>query len=328
MKQNYIYRIISQFFNNSYLPSIDEKVQKWIIDNTWTIEKDNALKTVWDTIQTKPNENTNTSLSKVKNTIQLIEYKQNHSRKTGVWLSYAAIFVPAILLLGSYFYINREPKMIEVLTSNNEQKECVLSDGTTIFLNSGSKIIYPSKFEETKRIVTLEGEAYFIVARNPTKPFIVQTHLLSVKVLGTKFNVSAYPIDDKASTTLNSGSVQVNIKKGDNDEPYILEPNQQIIYNKIDKSVSITKTTDERAGWKEGFLIFQEATFNDIMNTLQRRFNVSIKYDKQNFTNEPYTIKFINNENVVNILNVLQEITGNFNYKIEGKDVFIYNQKK
>lgn len=299
-----------------------------MINDTWTGEKNNALKNVWDTIETKPNENTNTSLGKVINTIQLIEHKQVQVRKRRIWLSCAAILLPVILLLGSYFYINKEPKMIEVLTSNNEQKKCLLSDGTTILLNSGSKIVYPSKFKETERIVTLEGEAYFTVAHNATKPFIVQTHSLSVKVLGTTFNVSAYPTDDKVSATLNSGSVQVDIKKGDNDESYMLEPNQQIAYSKIDKSVSVNPVTNEAVGWKEGVLIFQEATFNDIMHTLQRRFNVSIKYDKQKFTHEPYTLKFMNNENLVNILTVLQEITGNFNYKIEGKYVFIYNQKE
>ena len=327
MKQNYIYRVISQFYTHSHLPSIEEKVQKWIISDEWTTEKNDAFKIVWDTIQTIPNENTHKSLDCVKNTIGMIEDKQKKSRKISSWLNYAAIVFPIILFSGVSFYINQHLKMIEVRTSNNEQKECVLPDGTAVLLNSGSKITYPSHFKDTVRVVELEGEAYFTVTHDRKKTFIVQTRSLSVKVLGTQFNVSAYPTDDRTTATLNSGSLQVNIKRSRKDDTYILTPNQQISYNKIAKSVSVDTVENGNPGWKDGLLIFQDATFNDIMNTLQRRFNISIAYNKQKFKSELYTVRFVNNENITEIFKILQEVAEDFNYKIEGNKITIVKKE-
>ena len=233
----------------------------------------------------------------------------------------AAVIIPVLLLAGGYFYMNREVKMITVFTSNNEQKEYTLPDGTTIRLNSGSKISYPSRFKDTTRAITLEGEAYFSVTGNPKKPFIVRTGSLSVRVLGTKFNISAYPGNDKTVATLNSGSIQVNIREKENDSNYILKPNQQIIYSKIDRSVLVNTVTEETVGWKEGLLIFQDATFNDIMSTLQRRFDVSIEYAEQEFPNIPCTVKFVHHESLTEILNVLQEVIGDFGYTIQNNKV-------
>lgn len=102
--------------------------------------------------------------------------------------------------------------MIEVITSSNQQKQCTLSDGTTILLNSCTKVTYPSEFKDSVRVVTLVGEAYFSVASDAAKPFIVKTKDLSVRVLGTQFNISAYPSDDRTIATLNRGKIQVDIQ--------------------------------------------------------------------------------------------------------------------
>ncbi|WP_455585254.1 FecR family protein [Bacteroides sp.] len=323
MKENYIYQILKQFFVNSYPPEIESKVQKWIIKDKWSAEKNNAMSAIWDEIEIPPNDNTYRALDRVKNTIRQIESKKKHLKMRRILLGSAAVIIPVLLLLGSYFYINQDVKMIEVITSSNQQKQCTLSDGTTILLNSCTKIIYPSKFKDTTRVVTLEGEAYFSVASDATKPFIVKTSDLSVKVLGTKFNISAYPTNDRTITTLNSGKIQVNIQSKKTDSKYILKPNQEIVFNKIDKSVLINTVTDENASWKDGSLVFQDATFNDILNTIERRYGVTIDYNKQEFLNMPYTIKFLNNESLEDVLNILQEIVGGFEYKKENSRITI-----
>ena len=317
MEKNYIYRVLERFFNDSFPPATTRKVQEWLTDKRWTAEKDRALQTIWDGVQASPDASTYQSLERVKTTIRLLESK----KRTRIWIKCAAVMIPVLLLLGGYFSMNREVKMLTVFTSNKEQKECTLPDGTTIRLNSGSKITYPSKFKDTTRIVTLEGEAYFAVTGNPKQPFIVKTGSLSVKVLGTKFNISAYPGNDKAVATLNSGSIQVDTREGEGDSRYILIPNQQIIYNKTDRSVLVNTVTEETVGWKDGLLIFQDATFNDIMNTLQRRFDVSIEYDKQIFPNVTCTVKFVHHESLTEILNVLQDVIRDFDYTIQNKKV-------
>lgn len=205
MKENYIYQILKQFFVNSYPPEIEEKVQKWIINDKWTTEKNKAMSTIWDEVEIAPNDNTYKALDRVKNRIKQIEHSKKHFRIRRVLLGSAAVIIPILLILGSYIYLNQDVQMIEVVTASNQQKQCRLADGTTIVLNSCTKITYPSKFKDTTRVVTLEGEAYFSVASDAEKPFIVKTSNLSVRVLGTKFNISAYPTNDRTIATLNSG---------------------------------------------------------------------------------------------------------------------------
>lgn len=321
MKENYIYQILKQFFLNSYPPEIESKVQKWIIKEKWTAEKNNAMSAIWDEIEIPPNNNTYKALERVKNTIRQIESKKKRLKMRRVLLGSAAVIIPILLLLGGYFYISQDVKMVEVLTSTNQQKQCTLSDGTTILLNSCSKVTYPSEFKDSVRVVTLIGEAYFSVASDVTKPFIVKTKDLSVRVLGTQFNISAYPSDDRTITTLNSGKIQVDIQAEKADSRYILKPNQEIVFNKIDKSVLINIVTDKNIGWKDGSLVFQDDTFNDIVNSIERRFGVTIEYDKQGFSNTPYTLKFVNNESLEDVLNILQDVVGGFEYKKENSKI-------
>lgn len=320
MKENYIYQILKQFFLNSYPPEIESKVQKWIIKEKWTAEKNNAMSAIWDEIEIPPNNNTYKALERVKNTIRQIESKKKRLKMRRVLLGSAAVIIPVLLLLGGYFY-SQDVKMVEVLTSTNQQKQCTLSDGTTILLNSCSKVTYPSEFKDSVRVVTLIGEAYFSVASDVTKPFIVKTKDLSVRVLGTQFNISAYPSDDRTITTLNSGKIQVDIQAEKADSRYILKPNQEIVFNKIDKSVLINTVTGKNIGWKDGSLVFQDDTFNDIVNSIERRFGVTIEYDKQGFSNIPYTLKFVNNESLEDVLNILQDVVGGFEYKKENSKI-------
>lgn len=320
MKENYIYQILKQFFLNSYPPEIESKVQKWIIKEKWTAEKNNAMSAIWDEIEIPPNNNTYKALERVKNTIRQIESKKKRLKMRRVLLGSAAVIIPILLLLGGYFY-SQDVKMVEVLASTNQQKQCTLSDGTTILLNSCSKVTYPSEFKDSVRVVTLIGEAYFSVASDVTKPFIVKTKDLSVRVLGTQFNISAYPSDDRTITTLNSGKIQVDIQAEKADSRYILKPNQEIVFNKIDKSVLINTVTGKNIGWKDGSLVFQDDTFNDIVNSIERRFGVTIEYDKQGFSNIPYTLKFVNNESLEDVLNILQDVVGDFEYKKENSKI-------
>lgn len=328
MKSDYISRVIAQFFTHSYPPKTVDEVQKWIVDEKWTTEKDRSLYTIWNELQIQPDKSLYASLEKVKSTIGMKDAVRKRSAVSLKWLRYAAVVISILLLSGGYLYINREVRMIEVITLSSEQKQCTLPDGTVVQLNSCSKLIYPSGFSDTIRTVELVGEAYFSVAPDAVKPFIVKTNHLSVKVLGTKFNICAYPTDDRSTATLNSGKIQVDVRAGQIDSRYVLKPSQQIVYNKTDESVLINTVPTGSISWKEGKLIFQESTFNDIMNTLERRYNVIIHYDKKLFANDSYSVKFINNEDVRQILNVLQDVVGGFEYEIRNNEITLIKKEE
>ena len=275
MKENYIYQILKQFFVNSYPPEIEEKVQKWIINDKWTTEKNKAMSAIWDEVEIAPNDNTYKALDRVKNRIKQIEHSKKHFRIRRVLLGSAAVIIPILLILGSYIYLNQDVQMIEVVTASNQQKQCTLADGTTIVLNSCTKITYPSKFNDTTRVVTLEGEAYFKVTKNKARPFVVKSQGQEIKVLGTSFNVRNRPNEDLAETTLISGAVSLCFN---NDSvPVRLNPNEQITYSKSNQSIrKDTVVAHEYIAWTTEKMTFDNDRFTDVISYLEDKYQLQI----------------------------------------------------
>lgn len=158
--------------------------------------------------------------------------------------------------------------------------DLVLSDGTHVFLNSGTSLRYPIKFIAGEpRDVFLRGEAYFDVIKDEKHPFIVHADKMEVEVLGTKFNVSYYSEDESINTVLVQGSVGLNHDEIDSTStPILLTPGYKAEWDKLSSEISIEKVdTRIYTAWIEGKLIFRNTTFRQIRNTLTRHYNVTIK---------------------------------------------------
>ncbi|MFI2742780.1 FecR family protein [Zhouia sp. PK063] len=159
---------------------------------------------------------------------------------------------------------------------NGKQFELILSDGTKIHLNSGSKLSYPANFKTMGlREVTLNGEAYFEVAHDKTRPFIVHSDSLNIQVLGTKFNVNNYPENKNVRTVLVEGSVQLS--SVEKEKPTLLNPGYKASWNKEAKNIKFTAVnTSIYTAWMQGRLIFENTPFKRIRKILERKFNVVI----------------------------------------------------
>ena len=156
-----------------------------------------------------------------------------------------------------------------------------LSDGTLVHINAGSKLMYPSFFDGEKRKVYLVGEGYFEVTHNPDKPFVVETTDLKIEVLGTKFNISAYPSDNAIETVLVDGKVHVK-KSGINifGKDYILSPNQCANYNSVNSKISITNVdVTDYVSWHLGFLRFKSQELSQIVSKIERYYKISINFN-------------------------------------------------
>lgn len=153
-----------------------------------------------------------------------------------------------------------------------------LSDNTKVFLNAGSKLVYPSEFKGDKREVLLSGEAFFEVSKNKNKPFIVKTSSLAIKVLGTKFNISAYSEDIDIKTVLVEGAVAV--RKNDAgifDQGIYMKPNQLVSFNKKSEVFSTREAdTEIYTLWKDGMLKFQDEELKNIIHKLERFYDLHI----------------------------------------------------
>lgn len=152
-----------------------------------------------------------------------------------------------------------------------------LHDGTTIWLNSQTHVRYPMYFGQDERRLYLEGEAYFEVAHDSDRPFIVETGGQSITVLGTEFNVSAYPDESNVITTLASGSVSVS----SGSDHALLVPGQQALLDKASGNFSVYKVDISNiVAWKDGYIVIEELTLEQIMNKLSRWYGVEYTIDE------------------------------------------------
>ncbi len=177
----------------------------------------------------------------------------------------------------------KEPAIISqlVMPYGNSSK-VVLNDNTVVWLNAGSRLIYPSEFSEKKREVVLFGEAFFDVSKDDKRPFLVKTTSVEIKVLGTEFNVSAYPEDNLIQTVLRTGSVAIRrIGAEKNDNGIILKPNQMASFDKNTNQAEVsTVNTDFYTSWTDGLLSFENRDLNRIIKSLERYYNINIQFEK------------------------------------------------
>lgn len=197
-----------------------------------------------------------------------------------------------------------------------------LSDGTLVYLNSGSTLKYPVKFLNGKsREVFLDGEAYFVVSKDKNHPFIVNANEISTQVYGTEFNISSYKNDTNLDIVLVEGSIGVynNLK---NEKQLLLVPNEKASFNKKDlKFAKETVDAKNFIAWKDGVLLFENATFESIVKKLERNYNVSIQ---NNFTSLN-TVKFsgtFDTETIDEIVKAFQAYKS-FNYTITDNQIII-----
>lgn len=167
--------------------------------------------------------------------------------------------------------------------------ELTLTDGTHVKLNSKSELIYPDNFTDHTREVTLIGEAYFDVAKDASKPFIVKANGIDVKVLGTSFNVSCYEKQSTIETTLVEGKVAVILP--DRKEE-VITPSQQLVFNKI-KQTSTTATVDTRiyTSWINNKLIFKNERIDVILSKLQYWYSFEYEYDTESIKESRFSLE-------------------------------------
>lgn len=168
------------------------------------------------------------------------------------------------------------PESVVLSTPPGGQYRISLPDGTNVWVNAASSIRYPVRFTGAKRTVELSGEAYFEVAKNPDMPFVVQSGKQELAVLGTRFNVSAYPEDKKVITTLVEGSIKVTPEPGS--ESRLLVPGQQSILNLNGGNFSVRKVdVSYYTSWKNGLFVFNRLPVQAILPQIERWYNVQFK---------------------------------------------------
>lgn len=251
------YKIIHNFMAFIASPDLKNKVWTWLLDPSGKQRKEEALLQIWDEYRPEADAGTRHSLRKFQKRAGLSSARPAYLHR---WAHIAAILlIPLISIITAYIYVEhhtQEVRFVECIVPKGEQKQITLPDGSIITLNSGSIFLYPTQFTGDTRSVYLSGEGHFAVAPNKKLPFVVATNHLDICVLGTQFNLQAYPFDRRTITTLESGSVAVR-KKNQPNNFITLEPNQQLDYE--NRSGRFNKTDIDASvysGWTKGEMNF------------------------------------------------------------------------
>nr|WP_121270985.1 FecR family protein [Pedobacter schmidteae] len=207
-----------------------------------------------------------------------------------------------------------------VTTPRGGQYQIVLPDGTRVWLNAASTLSFPTAFAGLRnRVVELKGEAYFEVAKDKSKPFIVKTSKQQVEVLGTHFNINAYANEENTRTTLLEGSVKV-AAMGLLSQSAVLKPNQQAIL--ANNTLTVATVDPEMAiDWKTGNFSFNKESLPAIMRKISRWYDVEIVY-QDNYTGNDFTGIVSRKKQVTEVLELL-ELTGLVHFKIEGRRITV-----
>lgn len=228
-----------------------------------------------------------------------------------------------------------EKKYSEISSPFGSKTKLVLPDSTVVWLNAGSKLTYNEHFGITNRNTTLIGEAFFDVKKSAV-PFTIRANNIQIKVLGTAFNVKAYPEDKTTETSLLRGRVEVTLDKRPG-EPIVLKPNEKLIVANekietrleqrkdpkvvIDELTRINDTTIVETSWVHNELIFQDETFREIAHKMERWYGFTIEIADEEIANERLSGTFTT-ETIQEALTALQYST-KFHYSIKGKQVTI-----
>ena len=234
--------------------------------------------------------------------------------------------VIAITLEGSYLYhqYSFEKELMATNTISvpaGQRINMTLTDGTNVWLNARTSLTYPVKFSKKNRQVILDGEAYFEVAKDKTKPFIVQTNKYNVEVLGTKFDVNAYSETGEFETTLMSGSVRV-ASTSDPAQKLTLKPNNKVYLQDGELHVSVVDDFNPYR-WKEGLICFKNESFTSIMKDFEKYYGLTIQVRNKEVLKYVYTGKFRQTDGIDYALRVLQKDI-KFSYQRDDENQIIY----
>lgn len=210
----------------------------------------------------------------------------------------------------------------KVRTPVGGEYHLVLSDGTKIWLNAMSEIQYPVKFGNKNRKVVIKGEAYFEVAKDNNRPFIVEADEVEIKVLGTQFNLMSYANEQDIETTLVEGSVELNSFDNSNDKK-ILTPGHQASFARNNKQISVRKVeTEQYTAWHLGKFVFEEQSLETIMRQMERWYGIDVFYENQDLKKYRFSARLQRYDNVSEIFKKM-ELTTNISFNINNKTVVI-----
>ena len=323
MDKIYYKELIEKYFDGNITDAEIKELSDWI-------KNDRHLQNWWEEEFSKSDAGINPVLrdklfARIKEQTQGKEETQGKENSRTIrmnpWKWAAAIVLPICIAFFTYYLIDSSQTVgapFIVKADKGDKATIELPDGTNVVLNSASQLSYLNNFGENVRRVQLNGEAYFKVAHDEKRAFIVQVGDLEVKVLGTSFNVSAYEDAKDVTVVLLEGKVGVYAQK----ISHIMKPGDKIEYNKATHKITATQVhPNDYIEWTKGNMYFEKESLENIMKTLSRIYDVEIRFDSNKLPNEYFT-GTIPGGGIQNALNILM-LTSPFYYEMDGSVIVL-----
>lgn len=323
MDKIYYKELIEKYFDGNITDAEIKKLSDWI-------KNDRHLQNWWEEEFSKSDAGINPVLrdklfARIKEQTQGKEETQGKENPRTIrmnpWKWAAAIVLPICIAFFTYYLVDSSQTVgapFIVKADKGDKATIELPDGTNVVLNSASQLSYLNNFGENGRRVQLNGEAYFKVAHDEKRAFIVQVGDLEVKVLGTSFNVSAYEDAKDVTVVLLEGKVGVYAQK----TSHIMKPGDKIEYNKATHKITATQVhPNDYIEWTKGNMYFEKESLENIMKTLSRIYDVEIRFDSNKLPNEYFT-GTIPGGGIQNALNILM-LTSPFYYEMDGSVIVL-----
>lgn len=252
----------------------------------------------------------------------LMKLSRDRSRTYRLWLAAASTVIVFLAVGWAATALRPTPEMLVCNTPWGKVNDLTLDDGTRLTLNRGAQLIYPDRFTGRQREIFLSGEAYFEVAHDAAHPFVVRAGDLKIRVLGTKFNIEAYPDSPTITTTLLEGSVEVESQFSH--ERLRMTPNQQLAYDTRsgEMTLSTLAESSESIRWRENVWILHQTPFPEICKRLERMFNIRIVLMNNRLAGKNFTGEFHYDDSLESILEVIR-ITTPFQYTRNGDTLIL-----
>lgn len=305
-----------------------DELHRWIGESPANKKTFDKTRRIWEeTPSYFPKHEQQADLLEVKRQIAAKNSTSGRNIKFRTWVVRAAAILALPVMLGIGWYLGQNTRqtgnaVCEVSAPKGQISKCVLADGTQVWLNAGSTITYQATWNDGVREVKLDGEAYFIVAKDKKKPFVVTTEQAKIKVLGTVFNLKAYPDENQVEATLEEGKIEFSVAKG-NAKPVELNPGDQLIYNIAEKKIEVgTVDTYLHTAWKDGKYVFKDADLRTIVKELERLYDVKIHTENDSLLDLRFRGMFEYEQNIFSALETLERTT-NLKYQMNGRDIWL-----
>lgn len=328
IEKDYIQPLITAFLSGNATDGERRELEEWVKQSPDNNRYFQEIRNVWQAMNPAFNPSEINVFEAEKNILANIAATERNVVRVVLlyWQRIAAIIVIPLLVLCTYFYLNKNSSQYnaieyqEVKSPHGTFSEVCLSDGTHVWLNGGSSLRYPLVFRKGEREVFLKGEGYFEVEADKENPFVVETGRITLRATGTAFNIEAYNNDSITAVTMVKGKVDVAFG---NSSPVAMIPGERASFNNLTKQCLIAKTDPYKwYAWKDGLMIFRDDPLSYVFKRLGQTFNVNIDLRDTTLANAPYraTFEYESLDEILRLLKMSAPLSFKQNKRVKDKN--------